>query len=346
MRNPDHGSTGLPLRTVYVTSHDMKVSASGAHLRFCMNGSKPVRLPLLMVRQLILMEGVPVSTGVIEACLDREIPVAFVRRNGELRGQLLHGKPHDPTIRINQVRVYLDATQRLSLATRTVAAKIANSMAVVRRHNYNHPSPELDSALLHLKRARADALGAADLHQLRGIEGHAARAYFATFAQMLRGGWPVFSGRNRQPPLDPVNAVLSFGYTLLVRECAAIIQALGLDSAIGFYHDLGYNRPALALDLVETLRAPAVDRFVLCAFNLGQLREEHFEAPDTAGAVYLNRDGRRAFLALYEDWLTSLSDELTGELWAPRPAMEELCESFRRAVRDAEIATWQPGILN
>lgn len=142
---------------------------------------------------------------------------------------------------------------------------------------------------------------AADLDQLRGIEGYAAKAYFAAFKCMVRGDRTAFAmtERSRRPPRDPINAMLSFVYTLLVNECIAACESVGLDPQVGFLHALRPGRPALALDLMEELRAPIADRLVLTLINRGQIKPDDFiDRP--GGGIHLVEDARKTLLAAYQ----------------------------------------------
>lgn len=336
------GPTGLPLRTVYVTNPAYRLAAGNSHLRFLTKKGKPARLPFMMIRQLVVSEGIPVSTGVLERCLDMDIPVTFVRRGGQLRGHLLSPNMNSPELRIRQVQYHLDPEIRLAFAKHVIHAKIQHSLLAARRYLYNHPEqrPALMPHLNVQKRELADVPRATSLEQLRGFEGTAAKAHFQVLAAMLRREFS-FAGRNRRPPRDPVNAMLSYGYTLLARECAAILEACGFDSSIGFYHDISNGRASFALDCIEPLRPLAVDRLVVRLVNLGIVNQDHFTHDERNQGCYLNRDGRKIFLTEYEDWMTSMTTELTPELWAARPAIETLCESIRDAIRDQQFHQWE-----
>lgn len=142
---------------------------------------------------------------------------------------------------------------------------------------------------------------ASDLAQLRGIEGYAAKAYFASFTQMIRQNRDAFAltERTKNPPRDPINAMLSFTYTLLLNECISACESIGLDPQIGFVHALRPGKPSLALDLMEELRSPLADRLVLTLINRGQITPDDFtERP--GGAVYLSGDGKKTLLAAYQ----------------------------------------------
>ena len=158
-----------------------------------------------------------------------------------------------------------------------VAAKLVNAAGVLRGLRTNHARPELAAALAALRELRLRVAGCQAAASLLGLEGAAARAYFGGLAATFVGDIG-FAGRERRPPPDPANALLSLGYTLLTNRLAGLVEARGLDPAWGFFHEERPGRPALALDLVEELRHPLVDRFVVRNCNLRVFQARHFEA--------------------------------------------------------------------
>ena len=169
----------------------------------------------------------------------------------------------------------------------------------------NHPEPP-EAALREIKRLAASALTADSLQTLLGIEGAAARVYFAHFGSMLRARAQSFDfhTRNRRPPRDPVNAVLSFLYSMLIRQAMVSTLAIGFDPYLGFYHQPKYGRPALALDMAEEFRPVIADSAVLTLFNNAELKETDFI--HRAGSVALTRNGRKAVIKAFERRLDTL----------------------------------------
>jgi CRISPR-associated protein Cas1 len=187
--------------------------------------------------------------------------------------------------------------------------KIANQRSVLQRHLRDHGGEESEEVRARVERvvARMARLllaleGLADLDALRGAEGEAAQLYFSVFDHLIRSPDPeiAFRGRTRRPPLDPVNALLSFLYTLLTHECRSAAESVGLDPAVGFLHRDRPGRPSLALDLMEELRPVMADRLALSLFNRRQLRARDFEARD-GGAVLLTDDARKLVLTAWQE---------------------------------------------
>lgn len=183
------------------------------------------------------------------------------------------------------------------MARKLVAAKVENSRVVLARLARERPSPLLKASSSLLGEVSQALATADDLEALRGLEGLAAQAYFGALGEVIPPGWGPFLGRRRRPPTDPVNALLSFGYSLLLTRVAAALQQVGLHPAIGFLHVSHGTRPALALDLMEEYRAPLVDRMVLGILSRRLLRPEQFTAAE--GGVYLNAEARTRFLELF-----------------------------------------------
>jgi CRISPR-associated protein Cas1 len=225
-------------------------------------------------------------------------------------------------LRRRQYAAAVDPARCLALARQFVQAKIANCRTLLRR---NHPSPA-ETLLSDLKGDIRRAGRADRLDALLGVEGTAAHRYFSAFAEMLHPGEGEtatfdLESRNRRPPRDPVNALLSLGYAMLTREWTVTLFSVGFDPYLGFYHQPRYGRPALALDLMEEYRPLIADSLVLTVVNNGELRSEHFaRAP---GAVSLTAAGRRKFIEAYE---RRMSQEITHPVFGYRISYRRVLE--------------------
>lgn len=279
----------------------------------------------------VCLFGTPqISTQLVHELCDRQVPVAYFSFGGYFRG-LTGGLPSkNVELRIAQYRQAADPAFCLSLARAWVAGKIENQRTMLRRNHDHPPAMALDD----LKRAMGQAAKANSLESLLGVEGNAAKVYFGGLQGMLRprpdcgAGFPAcdseesneeqagkpapqgvpfrfdFTGRNRRPPTDPVNALLSLGYAVLARDLTAACWVVGLDPFLGFFHSVKYGRPALALDLMEESRAIIVDSTVLTAINTGVVTADDFVR--RGPAVALRPDGRRRFLQAYERRMETL----------------------------------------
>ncbi len=252
----------------------------------------PVRLG--EIAQLSIHGEAGITTPCLRALMQRGIPVVFRSRSGHYAGQTVDLSGNHSAVRRAQYRAANDARTTLALARGYVHAKLINAGAVLRRRGSEPAAVATIGGLV--KRARA----AGDLEVLRGMEGAAAAIYFAAFARLLRsdGGF-VFAGRNRKPPADPVNALLSYLYAILTGECAAAALAAGLDPHVGFLHAERPGRPALALDLVEPLRPFVCDSVALALINRSEIARADFSG-DAANGFRLSDAARRIVLTALE----------------------------------------------
>lgn len=261
-----------------------------------------LRVPLRRVTQVVLVGRVGVTTPALHALLQAGVPLLLVRRTGELTGRLLPATLRNLPLRQAQYRRNDEPDFCLGVARAIVAGKLRNQRVLALR--LLRRRPEADRAPLEaLYGAEEQVAGASTLDTLLGLEGSGARAYFALYRQAFD---PVFKfeRRTRRPPKDPINALLSLGYTLLGHALTAALEAVGLDPYLGFFHAEKYGRPSLALDLVEEFRAPFVDSLVMTLANRRMLRLDDF-CPGQEGGVYLDDRALRLFLREFGDRLES-----------------------------------------
>jgi CRISPR-associated protein Cas1 len=191
----------------------------------------------------------------------------------------------------------------LRLARTLVEAKIGNAVAVLSRFRENHPEKVSREEIRDLRESAAGIERALSLETLLGIEGSAAARYFRSLGRMVPAEMG-FDGRNRRPPRDPLNALLSFGYVLVGQELQSLLDAIGFDPYLGVYHQVDYGRPSLALDLLEEFRAPLVDRLSATLLNTGALRRDDFVSTPEGG-VQLHREALKRYFAAYQKELTT-----------------------------------------
>jgi CRISPR-associated protein Cas1 len=275
------------------------------------------------VSQVVLFGGVHITTPTVHELCQRGIPVTWLSHGGWFYG-ITHGMSHkNVELRRRQYATAGDPERSLALARRFVRAKIANCRTLLRR---NHPEPP-EAVLRDLKEDMRRAGEAERLDTLLGVEGTAAHRYFSAFGGMLRPGTGTglgafdFLHRNRRPPRDPVNALLSLAYAMLTREWTVVGLSVGLDPYLGFYHQPRYGRPALALDLIEEFRPLVGDSLVLTVVNNGEITAEHFV--EALGAVSLTAAGRARFIEAYE---RRLSQEITHPVFGYRISYRRVFE--------------------
>jgi CRISP-associated protein Cas1 len=260
-------------------------------------------IPAQTVEQMVLMGNPSVTGDALMYALELGMPVHYLSSFGKHLGSALPTESRNGQLRLAQYALYGDADRRLSLVQAIVTAKIPNQSAVLYRHKVTeHP----------LKQRKSQVASQKTLDQVRGIEGLAAREYFACWSQMLGGAW-TFAGRNRRPPTDPVNALLSFAYGLLRSQVTAAVHLAGLDPYIGYLHEVTRGQPAMVLDLMEEFRALVADNVVLAVLSKREIQPKDFS--ESLGAYLLSDTGRKSFLQAFE---RKLSDEFTHPVFGYR----------------------------
>jgi CRISPR-associated protein Cas1 len=288
------------LNTVYVTDHRYRVTAAKESLEIRLGTELVARFPMNGTDSVILAGQAGITTEAIGRCVRRGITVASLHGSGRLRF-VVHGETGgNVLLRLRQYEVASDPVLTLQLARRFVAGKLQNQLRLMRRWQ--------DGAAREMVRRQAEVVHdrlrsvptARDGDTVRGLEGDATRRYFKALGAHLAETAPsfVFLGRSRRPPTDPINAVLSYVYSLLTIDSTGAAEAAGLDPQLGFLHRPRPGRPSLALDLIEEFRAAFAERFTARLLGRRELGPESFTR--VGDAHYLSDEGRRALLARWE----------------------------------------------
>ena len=227
--------------------------------------------------------------------------MSFYTEYGKFLARVQGKQTGNVLLRRAQYRWADNEEQSIAIARLMVAAKIANGRTVLMREIRNHGgNVSIEAAVKHLATSLRNAKHAKTVPEAMGIEGDAASCYFGVFNELLRGSGFAFGGRVRRPPTDPVNALLSFAYTLITHECGAALQGVGLDPYVGFLHQDRSGRLSLALDLLEEFRASWADRFVLTLVNRQQVKPNDF-VTEASGAVRLTDAARKNLLTAWQE---------------------------------------------
>lgn len=290
------------LNTVYVTTEGAALRKDGENLVAEVEGAEKARVPLHMLASVVAFGPVLVTPALIGTCAERGITIALLDRNGRFQARIEGPAQGNVLLRRAQ---YKAADTGEDIVRSIVLGKIANQRAVLRRalRDMDGPCPAMEQAtdrMAHI--LRRVQLTDQTTDQLRGSEGEAANLYFAVFDRLILSPDPElrWTTRSRRPPLDAMNALLSFLYTLLTHDCRSACESVGLDPAVGFLHRDRPGRPSLALDLTEELRAPLADRLALSLVNRRQLRAGDFHKNDN-GAVLLTDEGRKTVLTAWQE---------------------------------------------
>lgn len=291
--------------TIFVTTDGAVLRSRGHRMRIDRDGEEPFSIGYDRVRQVVIFGRAHLTTAFLQQVLRREIDVTLLSSTGRYFGRVQGQMSASPFLRAAQYALFDDDDQRLDIARRIISGKITNQRSLLIRRQRS-AGVGLMSRIERLAGLRSSLDGATSMMQLSGIEGAASREYFGGLAALVGNGF-VFTNRRRRPPPDPVNAMLSFGYTLLTQEIIAAVETAGLDPFEGIVHQRRVGRPSLALDLVEEFRAVIVDSTVLRLIAMRIITPEDFDYPEHPTPMCrLLPDARRRFLAAYEQRMLTL----------------------------------------
>jgi CRISP-associated protein Cas1 len=318
---------------VYVTQQGAILRKSGDRFLIEHDERLELDIPYHRLEHILLFGNVQVTTQAVAEALDKGIAISFFTRHGRFRGGLQGPNGKNVTLRLNQYRLYDNHVAGLNVARRIVRRKILNGLNVLKRYDERRaqaPTVPVEHEVMQQMSERA--LAAASIAELQGCEGAAAKSYFDCLMNYNRSAfkWP---GRLQHPAKDPLNALLSLAYTLLVQELTALAEGEGLDTEIGSLHEIDGSRPSLALDLVEPFRHPVADRFVMTQVNRSVFQPDDFETGDDHGSLFLKPASMRRFFENFEKWM------LDGQV-SFRERLRKEVEFFGAFLRKGP--TWEP----
>lgn len=297
------------LNTLYVSTEGAYVRKDGENAVVEIDGQEKLRVPLHLLGGVICFGRTNMSPALMGACADRGVTAAFFSENGKFLARVEGPVSGNVLLRREQYRRGDTPHECGAIVSAIVVAKTQNQRQVLKRAIRDYGQTlyaidlaRLDAAQTRLRDIARKALQLSDTDHLRGLEGEAAQRYFDVFHLMQRTEESalLFTRRSRRPPLDPINALLSFLYTLLTHDCRSALEGVGLDPAAGFLHRLRPGRPSLALDLMEELRAPMADRLALSLTNRCQIKASDFRTMEN-GATVLSDVARKAVLVAWQE---------------------------------------------
>ncbi len=349
--------------TLYLTTPGSKVQKVGEALKINIPAvaeaaEHSVTVPLQKITQVIVYGNVTLSTPVLQSLMELHVGVTYLTGYGRFLGHLGPALSRNGQLRLAQHQAHHDPQRRMELARACVCGKVRNQRVLLMRFGRKQEVPEITDAVktLHQCEKALEAFtpagkAPADPHHpqadsdwgtLLGYEGTASAAYFKVFGLLLNAPWR-FEGRKRRPPTDPINALLSFAYTLLHNQVQSAVETVGLDPYIGFLHGTQYGKPALALDLMEELRPIIADSVVVTVVNKRILKPEDFE--EQLGAYRLTDSGRRRFL---EQWEGRLETEFQHPVFDYKVTYRRALELQTRLLARwllGEIPAYQPLVV-
>ena len=294
------------LNTLFVTSDDIYLSLDGENIVASREKNVVARYPLHTLSSILSFSYSGASPALMGACARKGISLAFCSPRGKFLARTIGEANGNVLLRRTQYRVADSAEKSCNIARSMVFGKIYNTRWSIERTRRDHglrvDNQRLEEASCQLKALLPQLLSETELDRVRGLEGAAATIYFGVFDQLILGDRSVFhfQTRNRRPPLDPVNALLSFAYSQLAHDCAWALESVGLDSYVGFLHRDRPGRCSLAMDLMEEFRPCVADRFVLSCINNRIFQKSDFDYREN-GSVFLNENGRRTFFQRWQE---------------------------------------------
>ncbi len=290
------------MANIYLTEQGSVLRKTGNRLTVYKNDEILLDVQCSKIDSVLIFGNVQFTTQAVHELFEHGIEMALLTRTGRLVGQITSPFTKNIELRVEQFKRHQDKTFRLSLSKAVVKGKLANCLNFVKAFSYNHPEINFKSDITVLEASIKSIEGINTTASLRGIEGNAARVYFESFGKMVLGAFE-FPGRKKHPSTDPVNALLSFGYTLIFNEISSLLDGLGFDPYLGYYHEVEYGRASLACDIQEEFR-PAIDRFTLYLVNNRMLNNEDFYSNPKDGSMYLKREAMKKYFAEYEKYMS------------------------------------------
>ncbi len=291
------------LNVLYVTQNDLYLRQEGETVVIEKNKSIVLRLPIHTLSGIVTLGNAMISPYLLHLCAENKVCVSMLSENGKFLARVEGPVSGNVRLRLAQMHAYDDAEHKTQLARTILIGKVFNARAVLMRRIRDHGSTDTLAEAVKVHERTLESLRnfCGDVNQLRGLEGQTAVAYFAVFNELLVAQQERFSitSRNRRPPKDPMNAILSYLYTLLAHDCRGALEGVGLDPQIGYLHEIRPGRPALALDLMEEFRAIVADRVALSLVNMKQVSGRDFRTTES-GAVEMTESGRKTLLTVWQ----------------------------------------------
>lgn len=291
------------MATLYLTEQGSTLRKTSRRLVVEKENKILLEVPEFKIERVFVFGNVQLTTQAIAFLLDNGIETSFFSIKGRLKGKLSPIESKNVFLRIGQYKKSLDIEFRLSLAKIIVERKLKNGKVLLLRYSRSHPEIDFTKEIGEIERCLKTLPRKEKVSTVMGIEGQGSAAYFHSFGKMFRKELQ-FEKRTRRPPTDPINALLSLGYTMITNEILSMVSAVGFDPYIGFFHGINYGRPSLALDIVEEFRHPIVDALTLNLINNNILKETDFVSGEDGGC-YLTDESRRVYFNYYEKKLTN-----------------------------------------
>jgi CRISPR-associated protein Cas1 len=324
-------------RTAYVVQRGATVRREGALLNVFVGSKREAQISTHDLGQLVLMGNVLLTPGALDLLLERGVDTVLLTVHGRYRARIVGTGSGHVTLRLAQYAAFSEPSRALEVAKALVRGKVENQRRYLVRQAREGRAAGCRRACLSMRATLERLARAETLDEVRGCEGAAAAAYFRVFGGLITAEGFSFDGRNRRPPMDPVNAMLSFSYTLLANVVEAAVHVVGLDPYLGTLHAPEPGRPSLVCDLQEEFRTPLVDAMVVAAMNLGVVEPGDFEQGAAGEPVWMKREAVRSLVQLFERRLArAVRYEPVGKRLPYRMVVEQQVRRMARAVLEGQ----------
>lgn len=299
------------MSVLYLKEQGAYVEKRGDRLIVKKNRKELLDIPAANIDCIAVIGNVQITTQLLHHLMLQGVNVSYFSFGGTFIGEASSDHSGNIFLRLSQYALYQNPEKRIRIAKDIVNNKINNQIHLIENFNWAGADYPWRADVKQIRQYQAQVDEAETINQLMGIEGFCSHVYFQAYGKMMKGAFS-FENRNRRPPKDPVNVILSLGYTFLTRETSMALEAESFEMYLGFLHGVRYGRKSLALDIVEEFRQPVIDRLTLRLFNKGMLGKYHFETEE--GPVRLNEEGFTIFCREFERWMSdsAFSGEKTG----------------------------------
>lgn len=325
------------MSTIYLVHQGGVVTKKQGRFQFKVADEPQQNIPVREISKMLLYGNIHLTTPVISTCLYEQIPVFFLSQSGKYKGHLWSAQSGELTAELTQFERHSDEAFRLGMARAVIKGKLLNSKQLLLRLNRKRRSEQVANAIAGITTDLQSVAASRTVDQLRGYEGIAAARYFPAIGQLIQSEDFSLLRRTRRPPTDPINALLSFGYTLLYNNVLSFLLVEGLNPYLGNLHRSERKETHLAFDLMETFRSPIVDTMVLRLVNQRTITAEDFQPPAENGGVYLTDSARKVFLRQFE---TRMDAQVTypnrSEQMSYRRAIQQQVKDYKAAMMAGE----------
>ena len=321
------------MAVLYIKEQGAMLRRSGERVLVTKGTETLLDIPVFRIENVALIGNVQVSTQAARLMMENGVDVSYFTYGGKYLGRTTAEASGNIFLRFEQYQCYLDERRRLEIAEAIVRNKIQNQLALIRGTRWKDETFDWKSRAERIEKQLKQVGEKTCANELMGVEGICSQVYFQAFAEMLKGDF-LFQGRNRRPPKDPVNILLSLTYSFLTREMSSALDADGFETCLGFLHGIRYGRKSLALDMIEEFRQPLADRLVLFLINKRILTKDDFDYTDL-DRVTLSEDGFRRYCAEYERWMDG-RNTISGEK-SFRHRIRSQVNALRKALKEGDV---------